>query len=210
GGGDRGIEPIRLKFARADQIAQSLSRFFQARARAQGGAAESRVSLIGSRDGNVLIASAPPEEMAVVRQMLAQMDQPDEGEGRRREIFSLKNADARELANTLQEQFPRSLASREGLVIVTPQPSTNSVIVSAPDQLLDRVQALVTQLDAAPSSESTKIVTVTLSAARADDVADSLKKALPASVKVVVTPVRRTNSLLLTGSDEAIGLVMEQ
>lgn len=209
GGGDQAIETIGLRFARADQVAASLSRFFQDRARAQG-AAESRVSLIGSRDGNVLVVGAPPEDMALVRQMLTQMDQPDEGEGRRREIFPLRNADARELASMLQEQFPRSLSSREGLVIVTAQPSTNSVIVSAPEPLLERVQALVAQLDAPPSAESARIVTVTLSAARAEDVADSLKKALPASVKVVVTPVRRTNSLLLTGSDEAIGLVMEQ
>src|SRR4030095_8273695 len=97
-----------------------------------------------------------------VRTLLAQMDQPEEGEGRVRELYKLKNAKASELANVLREQFPRSLAQREGTVIVTPQPTTDSLIVSAPAELFERVDALVKQLDAPPSSETTKIVTLTL------------------------------------------------
>ncbi|MBC7834694.1 MAG: hypothetical protein H7Y88_06285, partial [Phycisphaerales bacterium] len=209
---DQSIESIPLKFARADQIAQSLTRFFQDKHRALTGGDNQppQVAVMGSRDGNVLVVSAPPAEMATVKQLLAQMDQPDEGAGRERQIFNLRNADAAELARTLQDQFPRSLSQREGLVIVTPQPSTNSVIVSAPTELFDKVEALVTQLDAPPSAEDTRMVTVTLSSARAEDVATSLSRALPKTVKVTVTPVRRSNSLLLTGSDEAIKIVMEQ
>ena len=40
--------------------------------------------------------------------------------------------------------------------------------------------------------------------------ATALKSALPPNVKVTVTPVVRSNSLLLTGSKEAIAIVMEQ
>jgi len=203
------LETVNLKFARADQVAGNLQRFFADRARTQGGDA-SRVSLFGSQDGNVVVVSAPADEMELVKQMLAQMDQPDEGEGRRRELFQLRNADARELAQALREQFPRSLASREGLVIVTPQVSTNSIILSAPEELWEKVTALVAQLDAPPNAAESRIVTVTLSSAKAEEVAASLRAALPPGVKVTVTPVRRTNSLLLTGSDEAIGIVMEQ
>ena len=138
------------------------------------------------------------------------MDQPEESEGRVRELFRLRNAEAGELANILREQFPRTLASREGLVIVTPQPGTNSVIVSAPRELFEKVDALVSSLDAPPEAEMSRIVTVQLSQSRAEDVAQSLTAALPRSAKVKVTPVRWTNTLLLTGSAEAVRLVMSQ
>lgn len=206
-GVDQQIASLPLRFAAADRVAQSLDRFFRQRA---AGGEESAPTLIGSRDGNVLIVSGGKDDLELVRKLLGQMDQPDEGEGRVRELFTLKNSDAAEIASTLREQFPRSLAQREGLVIVTPQASTNSLLVSAPAEMFERVSALVEQLDQPPTAEGTRIVTITLSTARSEDVAASLSAALPKAVKVKVTPVRRTNSILLTGSDEAIKLVSEQ
>lgn len=207
-GAAREITPITLRFAAAERVAQSLERFF--RGRAAPGAPESGPTLIGSRDGNVLIAAGGKDDLELVRKLVSEMDQPEEDAGRTRELFTLKNGDAQEIAATLREQFPRSLAQREGLVIVTPQASTNALLVSAPEELFPRVAALVEQLDAPPAAEAVRIVTVTLSTARADDVAQSLSAALPKNVKVKVTPVRRTNSILLTGSDEAIAIVSAQ
>lgn len=207
-GAAREIAPITLRFAAAERVAQSLERFF--RSRAAPGAPDSGPTLIGSRDGNVLIAAGGKDDLDLVRKLVSEMDQPEEDAGRTRELFTLKNGDAQEIAATLREQFPRSLAQREGLVIVTPQASTNALLVSAPEELFPRVAALVEQLDAPPAAEAVRIVTVTLSTARADDVAQSLTAALPKNVKVKVTPVRRTNSILLTGSDEAIAIVSAQ
>lgn len=206
---DRVIESIRLRFARADQIAGSVQRFFAERARAVG-LPDAGVAVLGSREGNVLVVSAGEDDMELVRQILAQMDQPEEEQDRRRDLYHLRNADAQEVAATLRQQFPPAAAARSGVVIVTPMRSTNSVVVSAPEELHERIGALVAQLDAPPSIEDTRIVTVALSTARADEVASALARALPANVKVAVTPVRRTNSLLLTGSDEALEIALEQ
>lgn len=208
-GPDRLLESVPLKFAKAERIAQSVEKFFKDRAGSRG-AAESNVSVLGSPDGNVVIVQAAADDMKIVKDLLVQMDQPDEGEGRVRELFRLKNAGAKELSDTLRDQFPKSLSSREGLVIVTPLPTSDSVIVSAPRELFEKVSALIAQLDAPPTNESTKMVTVTLSKAHADEVAASLQKALPTGIKVTITPVKRTNSVLLTGSDEAVKLVMDQ
>ncbi len=207
---DQQIESVVLKYAPAERIAPSVERFFESRAHGAGGRAG--VSLLGSRDGNVVIIQAPPEEMGLVKQMITQMDQPEEGEGRVRELYRLRNAKAAELANVLREQFPRSMgrAGGEGQVLVTPQPTTDSIIVSAPQELFEKVDALIKELDAPPTAEDTRMVTLTLNTARADEVAASLSKALPQGVKVTITPVKRTNSLLLTGSDEAIALAQEQ
>jgi len=206
---DRAVESIALTYAGADRIAGSLTRFFQGRDQGLG-LQKPSASFIGSPDGNVLIVAASNEDIAMVKGFISQMDQPEENEGRTRELYRLKNAEAAELAIIIREQFPRTLASREGLVIVTPQPGTNSVIVSAPKDLFAKVDALLSELDAPPLAENARIVTVTLTQARAEDLAVSLTAAMPTGVKVKITPVRRTNSLLLTGSTEAVALAMEQ
>ncbi len=205
---DQSIESIGLKFARADQVANSLRQFFADRERSGG--AQSPVAIIGSAEGNVIVVSAPPAELETVKQLVAQMDTADEGDGRKREIFTLRNGDPIEIAKTIGEQFPRSATAKDAAVIVTPQVNSRSLIVSAPEQVFEQVKALVDQLDAPPSAEEARITTVTLTTARAEDVAQSLTQALPKQVNVKVTPVRRTNSLLLTGSPEAIEIAMAQ
>ncbi|MFO0833982.1 MAG: secretin N-terminal domain-containing protein [Phycisphaerales bacterium] len=207
-GGGQEIQSITLQHARADRAAESLNRFFNERARAQG-LQQSGVSVIGSVDGNVLIVSADPVNAASVKDLVAQIDQPALGQDRRFEMYYMQNAEVSEAAGTLRAMFNR-LGRGEEQVVITPQPSSRTLIVSAPGAVFDQVDALVKQLDAPPTVENSKIMTVTLNAAKAADVATALKSALPPNVKVTVTPVARSNSLLLTGSNEAIKLAMDQ
>ncbi len=201
------IEAITLSHAKADRAGMSLRQFFADRARSMGVDAPP-VNVIGSQDGNVLIVSGRDEDLRTLRDLVAQIDQPDGGKDRRIEVFVLKNGTARDTADALRSMFARSGKGDEQ-VIITPQPSTNSLLVSAPAASFDDVVALLKQLDAAPKGEEANIETVALTSAKAAEVAAALKSALPAAVKVTVTPVTRSNSLLLTGSKEAIALVME-
>lgn len=210
GGPDKGsqIESISLAHARADRAAASLRQFFADRGRVQG-LDSPGVSVIGSQDGNVIIASGDADSMKALKDLLAQIDQPDGGKDRRIEVFVLKNAVANDAANVLRSTFARGGRDDEP-IIITPQPSTNSLIVSAPSLAYDEVDALLKQLDAAPKTEDANIETVALSKARAQEVAQALKGALPPNVKVTVTPVARSNSIMLTGSREAIAIAMDQ
>ncbi|MBS0196736.1 MAG: hypothetical protein JSR77_08260 [Planctomycetes bacterium] len=207
-GKERLIEAVALTHARADRAAQNLRQFFMDRAKGQGIEGPG-VSVIGSPDGNVLIVSAEEGDMKVLHDLVAQIDQPDAGKDRRIEVFVLQNGAAKDTAEVLRSMFAKNGDGQER-VNVTPQPSTNSVIVSAPSTTFDEVAALLKQLDAPPKAEEANIETVALTTARAQDVAQAVKAALPPNVKVVVTPVVRSNSLMLTGSKEAIALVMDQ
>jgi len=169
----------------------------------------SGVSIIGSQDGNVLIVSADEDNLKTLRDLVAQIDQPDGGKDRRIEVFVLKNGVAADTAAAMRSMFSRGAKSDDPIVI-TPQPSTNSLIVSAPATSFDEVVGLLKQLDAAPKGEEANIETIALTSAKASEVAAALKSALPPNVKVMVTAVTRSNSLLLTGSKEAIALVMDQ
>jgi type II secretory pathway component GspD/PulD (secretin) len=200
------IESIRLKYAEATQAASSLSRFFRDKARAEQQRTD-RVAVIGSREGNLLIVTAPPEEMPVLRDLVAQIDQPEMGADRRIEVYTLANSDSREVAGTLRTMFP-GRGPIEDRVLVTPQPTKGALIVSAPDDEFGQIEALIAELDAVDEDAAQSIVTVPLESARAADVAISLRAALPRGVNVTITPVERSNALLLTGSDEAVALVV--
>lgn len=202
------IEAITLQNARADRAGSSLRQFFADRARAQG-IDTPAVNIIGSTDGNVLIVSGDEASIATVKDLIAQIDQPDQGKDRRVEVFVLRNGTAADAANVLRSVFT-SKPGTDNSVVVTPQPSTNSLIVAAPEAMFAQVEALLKQLDAPPNAEEVNIETVALKTARANDVAAALRSALPANVKVTVTPVPRSNSIILTGSRESIALAMQQ
>jgi type II secretion system protein D len=205
------METLTLRHAQAPRAAETLRRVFKDRAESQG-LPEDAVSVVGSTDGNLLMISADAESMKVAKDLIAMIDQPELGKDRRIEVYGIRNREADELATLIRAQFPRGQGGgrQDAQVIVTAQPSTNSLIVSAMADDQPEVQALIKQLDAAPSEDASRLITVNLKSARADDVASALKSALPEGLKVKVTPVRRNNTLLLTGSDETIKIVMEQ
>ncbi|RMH11007.1 MAG: hypothetical protein D6695_10250, partial [Planctomycetota bacterium] len=203
----RSIKSVKLQYADAFGAAQSLSRFFQARARAQG-LRETSVTVTGSRDGNVLLVSGDEDQLAMVDELIAQIDQPELGDDREIELIGVKHIDPAEAVRTVQQMFPSRRGDEQ--VIVSAQPSQSSVLVSARGEDMEKVRQLLAQIDTLPSNESARIVTVPLKSARAADVADTLSSALPEGVRVQITPMERTNAIMLTGSEEAIELVREQ
>lgn len=207
GGGT--VKTIRLEHARAGRAAGALNRFFVLRARAQG-VAVTGVTVIGSDDGNVIIVAANDTDTALIESMIADIDQPEMGEDRSIEVYILSNANVNETSRTVSSMFPNRGGRTEDRVIVTPQSQTNSIIVSAPSKLHSPISQLISELDSPPTDENMRILTVSLDSAVATEVASSLQQALPENINVKITPVVRSNSLLLTGSDDAVQLVLQR
>lgn len=202
------VEAIALEHAKADRAAQNLKQFFAERAQAMG-LNQSGVSIIGSSDGNVLFISADAPSMKELKLLVKQIDQPELGPDRRVSLHVLKNGNPSEMAATVKAMFPDTSA-KGGRVVAVPQPSINAVLISAPESMIEQVTAVVKSLDEPPTKDAAKITTVTLNASRASDVASALRQALPPSIKVTITPLARSNALLLTGGEEAVALVLEQ
>ncbi|MEM7622478.1 MAG: secretin N-terminal domain-containing protein [Planctomycetota bacterium] len=202
------IETIPLRHAQADRAARSLQQFFRGRARSER-TREDAVAVIGSREGNLLIVSASPEDLVVLRDLVAQLDRPELGDDRAIEVYRLANTEPAEAAETVRRMFPAG-GPVEDRVIVLPQPSTSARIVSAPEAEHARVAALLTELDSVRIDDAASIMRVPLESARADDVARLLRSALPDTLRVTITSDARSNTLLVTGSDEAIELVRAQ
>ncbi len=94
----------------------------------------------------MLIVAGDEENLRILRDLVAQMDQPDAGKDRRIEVYVLANATPADAATTLRAMFGGKSRSDEQ-VIVTPQPSTNSLIVSR-GAVFEQVEALLKQIDA--------------------------------------------------------------
>jgi len=227
---DRKIELVGLTFANAGRTAESLTRFFNDRAR-EAGAERSPVSIIGSADGNTLIVTAPDDELALLRDIVARLDQPDAVDGREIEVVSLRHGSAPDIARAMQQLFPRSDAAAR--VVVQPDVRTNSIVVSAPRDLFAQVTEIIAQMDRPPEGAPVLLRTFTLKSARADEVARTLREALeltdtatgrarelqgdvrrfvnaegePIRVRARITPDRRSNSLLVSADEPSIGLV---
>lgn len=202
------VSSIQLQHADAQRAAQSLGAFFRQRARAEGSPPEA-VSVVGSRDGNLLFVTADEDSMELIRTLVADLDTPEIGDDRQIEIVFLRNGTAAKVSQAVLSMFPQTGRSDER-VLVTPQPENESLVISAPPSRMEKVLSLVAELDAAPRPEDVNIASIPLKNARALDVAESLRQALPSSIKITITPVTRSNTLLLTGSDETIALVTEQ
>ncbi|MEQ8770630.1 MAG: secretin N-terminal domain-containing protein [Phycisphaerales bacterium] len=117
------------------------------------------------RRTNTLLASGTPELMEEVSRVVAALDSIEANQ-REREVYHLKNAQAAELATTLQDYFAGESDLRRSTlgpqlsgsllreldqeVTVIGDPSSNKLIISASPRYIDTVRAIVEELDASP------------------------------------------------------------
>ena len=163
--------------------------------------------------GTGLIAVMPEAAADVVDDFVAMLDQTPSGSQLVIRRYGVEATRAREIASTLQRVFDakrQGPSSRDSLrPIFMPEPSGNAMLVTASASQHDEIGSVLTEI-AAAEGEDVRVVTVPLDAARASEVAQALTRALPASVRVTITPVARSNTLLLTGSEDAIAAAMER
>ncbi len=233
--GDTGellVETIALQHADAARAAQSVARFFQERARLEG-QDRSPVSVIGSRDGNALIVTAPGAEFPLVRDIIAKLDQSDLAGDRLVEIVTLEFATADGVSRAIRDIFQSRGGPAERRVITSPDSRTNALVIASPGDLMEEVLAVVRQLDAQDEGEVVTLQTFNLQAARAEEVARTLTEALnldeqasgrgralqqqvqkftdqdgqPITVKARITPDRRSNTLLVSADERSMQLI---
>ncbi|MFK7958880.1 MAG: secretin N-terminal domain-containing protein, partial [Phycisphaerales bacterium] len=130
--------------------------------------------------GGRVLVSAPDELAAMARELIAQLDV---GGGRAAmdvRVFSLGEADATGVADALQAALTAEAASRPAgpAPTVSAEPSSNSVIVTATAEQLDRVEQLVAGMDEAGGPDRQRVRTVKLVHARAESIAPIVERLL--------------------------------
>jgi len=180
---------------------------------------------------NSLVISANPENLELIRGLLAKIDvEPTAAEGLI-QIFPLKQADAQRAATMLRALMDQGIyrpglgaggrgrSGRDALAVTVDQRS-NTLIVSASPENLIVVKELIKQLDSHANADTGNIQLYTLKHAKASQLASVLEQffrskragesvagAAERSVPVTVTADDRTNTLLITGGKEIFEMV---
>ena len=217
------IQVLPVEFAEAGELADTLREFLDDRADATNSPPPS-ATIVASESANTLIVSANDEDMALLRDLLTRMDQPDVSGDRVIEIVALKDGDPEEIGRIVSQQFE----GRGGQgVVVTPDVRTSSLIINAPKQQFARVKALIEQLDAPAHSDETIIRTYALDGAQADAAVRILTETLqldasgetsgitirpdddsPAvEVRAKIVADERSNSLIVTATLESFPII---
>lgn len=217
---DQSLQVLTLEYVRASELARTLSRFLRDRAEATN-APQPSATIVPSDAGNALVVSASDDDLAMIRDLLTELDQPDVSGDRSIEIVALRDGEAQEIARILREQF--GSRDRQGLR-VTPDARTNSLILNVPKQQLAQVQSLIDRLDAPAASDETIIRTYQLDGASAEEAKRMLAETLQldsqgrttgitiklddtegeaVEVQARIVADRRSNSLIITATEKS-------
>jgi len=189
------VELVFLKHADPTPLARKLTEFFgqrqggvrRGRGRTARGPQEPTPVLTPIPHAKALLVSAGPESWAVVREMVGIWDVEGVVDQRVREVFVLKVANAREVADAIMQSFdaqgpgrraPRratTATDSEDRIVAVAQQASNVVVVTASADKMKEVRTLVTQLDASADGEPVRRV-FALKNADADAVAQMISQ----------------------------------
>ncbi|MCA9285940.1 MAG: hypothetical protein KDA22_12025, partial [Phycisphaerales bacterium] len=152
------------------------------RARAQTAAGRPDVRVVADERMNAVVVAAPAAILNAAEQMVAQLDvetSAGAGSGRSVRVLTLENADAGELASSLEAMFQEQKAEVEPPSIRV-NASSNSLIVRASDEQFAVIDSVVHQVDSATLATSRQMRSVPIdpSKASAEEVAAMLRRLL--------------------------------
>lgn len=187
-----GTQIIRLRYASAEEMAQTLQGISQGVQQQKAGVAEgsagalvaagNQVTIIPDRNTNSLVVTAPVYLYPNIRSVIAQLDVKQKPKGGTR-VIALKFASAEEMAQTLQGitkgvqqnvagtvegAAAKQIADQGDALTIIPDRNTNSLVVTAPDYLFPNIYGVISRLDVQQKPKGGTIV-VPLKYAKAED-----------------------------------------
>jgi len=173
------IKTYPVKNAQVQTVVSALKEVFASRARtgpgpggaARGGPARGEVVVTGDEAGRLIVVSAPEAKHALVKKVLDEIDSAQSQEQVVVKVYRLKHAEADDVAEALQTTLQQSASgagrsspwspwsrySRRqaptGQVRISPDSSSNSLVVRASAEDHKRIEDLLKELDVAPAAQ---------------------------------------------------------
>ncbi|HTD87054.1 MAG TPA: secretin N-terminal domain-containing protein [Candidatus Binatia bacterium] len=159
------IQIFTLQFADAQRVSSMLQSLVQQglyrpgmplAAAAQSATKRDAMAVTVDPRSNTLIVSASPENLAVIREVIKQVDTRDFAEQTNIRVYTLKHAKASSLATVLEQFFRAKRAGdaiainapqRTAPVAVIPDDRANTLLVTASKESFDIMDRVVAQLD---------------------------------------------------------------
>ncbi len=143
---------IQLTLATASSVADKLTQIFAGRT---AGALRRQIQIVGDDNSKILFVSAPDEVFKQIEDVAMQLDQDADLDFR---VYPLEFAFAEEVHARFREMMAQLLSQMGGggdlNVAVTPDPRTNSLIVSGSPKIFLLVEKVLADLDVEPEGFS--------------------------------------------------------
>lgn len=205
-GVERVTEFVKLRFAEAKIVAEALQLFYGPRAQEAKTQAQRDVSILSDSVTNTLIIAAGEAQWEGIRALLDQFDTEAYSTGRQLKIIPLRNADARNVADALNEGFrapldqqlqqerarrqtdqrsdrressfdmPTVLIDPGETPVVSAEAESNTLIVFANVQDLERIEAIAKALDGEGAGRLPEARVIPLTSGRASQVAQAVQR----------------------------------
>ncbi len=227
------VQMIPLTIADADTVAAMLNKVFvgaSASPRGRGyrppsGVGQSKILIEADKDSRLIVVRADAETFQKIRTLASQLDVPT-GKAAQT-LLTLKHAKAEMVAASLAQAFAPQRGVRlspDDMVSVVAESGTNSIIVTANAPNLDRVKALLAQLDVAAAgtrtqllllkyAKATQLATVLANAASAGKAPPRRGRYSPSGATtaqgVTISADESSNALIITGPTGKIDDVIE-
>ena len=168
-GAPRVTDFIPLEHAKSSAVASALSNFYGRFALDTDAPAKQSVRIVADTGTNSLVVSAEESEWAGIRELVAKLDTEQLDASRQLRVIALVHADARGVANAINEAFhvqqvPAAPTTKPSEQPVAPTPPTqtrvdddlvscsademsNTLVVGASAQAMRRIEAVVAELD---------------------------------------------------------------
>jgi type II secretion system protein D len=227
------LQTFTLQFADAQRVANMLQSLVQQGLYRPGvpvatqttGAKREAMAVTVDPRSNTLIVSASPENLAVIREIIKQVDSKDFAEKANIRLYSLKHAKASSLATVL-EQFFRAkragdaiavnAAERSVPVAVIPDDRANTLLVTGSKESFDILDRIIAQLDSEDAMSRMNFRVFPLKQTTAGKLQDTLQKLFvsrPSRVKgeppdpITVVADPWVNALLVGASVDDMSMV---
>ncbi len=185
-----------------------------------------RASLVIQADdlANVLIVAARSDALPLIQEVIDQLDVPAASGLEAVRIYPLNHADPQTLQRILNEMYtgPRSAAMRpDDRPVISIDERTSALVIAGNSKAFSIVEALLQQLDQKLPFELRDVKIIPLETTDAATVAANIQRLMDArvtqraalnkgvtdSLKVVIIPDQRSNSLLVAGSKDSFEMV---
>ncbi len=183
----------------------------------------SKLAVTADPRTNAIIVSGPAGEIKTAEQVIKQLDADGQVESRETHVVQLETGEAKQLAPALVRLFAQQSASRgrrgqpaATSIKVEPEPTSNSLIISAAPGQWPAVQEILTKLKDASARAVVSTRQIRLAHARAQEVAETVqqlygggssrrgrgRRTIQTASPVIVTASVQTNSLVVSAGQE--------
>lgn len=190
---DAVAKTYRLQHANATDVAAMINTLQQQVTSGRPGLATGQRGLaVADPDTNSVFVVAPPEDHAIIEQLIAAVDLPVP-----LRVVKLNYLEAKPAADLLREMLVK-----EGAIVIKEDPRANALVLAGPDNLLRRAQALLAELDIELPQVMIEARVVELSKGASRDLGlTSLVQATPPAI--VIPPVGQILFEIASGTLEA-------